>query len=108
MITEVSTETQFRNIINLHEFVLVDFFAEWCGPCKLIAPWMEELANENPTIGFVKVDVEVMDDLAAHYKIRAMPTFVLLKNGVEVGRFAGANVRSGLITKIYELNERAT
>ena len=104
MITEITSETQFRNVINLHEFVLVDFFAEWCGPCKRVAPWLEELSRETPNIGFVKVDVEVMEDLATHFRIRSMPTFILLKSGVEVGRFSGANeieIQS-LLNKCYQ------
>lgn len=90
MIHDLTSETQFRNIINQHEFVLVDFFAEWCGPCKRISPWLHEFADSHPQIGFVKVDIEIMEDMAAHYKIKAMPTFVLLKNGLEVERFSGA------------------
>jgi len=91
MIHELSSETQFRNIINLHQYVLVDFFAEWCGPCKKIAPWLKEFSEQHPEVGFVKADVEILDELAQHYQVRAMPTFILLKNGVEIKRIVGAN-----------------
>ena len=71
--------------------MLVDFFAEWCGPCKKIAPWLKEFSEKHPEVGFVKADVEILDELAQHYQVRAMPTFILLRNGVEIKRIVGAN-----------------
>lgn len=103
MIHELSSETQFRNIINMYDYVLVDFFAEWCGPCMKIAPWLKEFSNQHPEVGFVKADVEILDDLAQHYKVRAMPTFVLLKKGVEIKRLVGANEKE--ISYIVESRE---
>ena len=64
--------------------LLVDFTATWCGPCKAIGPYFEELAAKFPDVTFVKVDVDELDDVAASCGISAMPTFQLYSNGVMV------------------------
>ncbi|KDR16041.1 thioredoxin-2-like [Zootermopsis nevadensis] len=71
--------------------VVIDFFAKWCGPCKVIGPKIEELATENPGVVFLKVDVDECEDLASHYEISAMPTFVFVKNQEKLDAFSGAN-----------------
>lgn len=72
--------------------VIVDFFATWCGPCKMIAPKLEELANElGQAILVLKVDVDECEDIATEYKISSMPTFIFFKNGKVIQQFSGAN-----------------
>ena len=71
---------------------VVDCFAEWCGPCKMVAPHFAKWAEENPDITFVKIDVDESEDLAASLGISAMPTFIFFKNGTEVDRVQGAVV----------------
>ncbi|XP_015368215.1 PREDICTED: thioredoxin-2-like [Diuraphis noxia] len=73
------------------KLVIIDFFAKWCGPCKLMAPFIEELANEYPDVVMLKVDVDECEDAAIEYNIQSMPTFVFLKSKTEVVRFSGAN-----------------
>jgi thioredoxin 1 len=72
--------------------VVVDFFAEWCGPCKMIAPQFEELSTKYLNIRFCKVDVDTCSDIAGSCGVQAMPTFILFKDGVECGRIIGANI----------------
>jgi len=71
--------------------VVVDFFAQWCGPCKVIAPKIEELAAEYPDVVFLKVDVDECEDIASDYEITAMPTFVFIKYKQKIDAFSGAN-----------------
>ncbi|XP_067012450.1 thioredoxin-2-like [Anabrus simplex] len=71
--------------------VVVDFYATWCGPCKMIAPKFDELADEYPEVTFLKVDVDECEDLAVEYEISAMPTFVFIRNKKKLESFSGAN-----------------
>ncbi|GBG78329.1 hypothetical protein CBR_g26357 [Chara braunii] len=61
--------------------VIVDFSAQWCGPCRKIAPEFANLSKSNPNVIFVKIDVDEVQDLCTDYKVRAMPTFILLNPG---------------------------
>jgi thioredoxin 1 len=79
--------------------VVIDFFAPWCGPCKRIAPVYVELAEKYSQITFLKVDVDESEDIGSKYSIESLPTFVFLKDGVEVKRIEGADLR-GLITQL--------
>ncbi|KAH8282888.1 hypothetical protein KR054_010582 [Drosophila jambulina] len=74
------------------KLVVLDFFATWCGPCKMISPKLAELATKYAeTVVVLKVDVDMCEDIAMEYNISSMPTFVFLKNGAKVEEFAGAN-----------------
>lgn len=73
--------------------IFVKCSAEWCGPCKMIAPHYEKLANENPSNVFISLDVDECEDTARNLKIRGMPTFVVLQNNKEVSRIVGADVK---------------
>ncbi|KAF1992780.1 thioredoxin [Amniculicola lignicola CBS 123094] len=71
--------------------IVLDCFATWCGPCKVIAPQVVKLSNEFPDVRFYKVDVDEVPDLAQELGIRAMPTFLFFKNGEKVTEVVGAN-----------------
>lgn len=74
------------------KLVVVDFFATWCGPCKVIAPKLEEFQNKYADkLVVIKVDVDECEDLAAKYNISSMPTFLFIKNKNVVDQFSGAN-----------------
>ena len=69
--------------------VLVDFFATWCGPCRMLSPLLEEIAEENENIHIVKVDVDRAKEIAQLYKVKVIPTLILLKDGNETKRTQG-------------------
>ena len=72
---------EFDALINEGKTVLVDFFATWCGPCKMLAPVLEEVAPDYPNVEFVKVDVDDEPDLARRYGVSVIPTLFVIKNG---------------------------
>jgi len=80
------------------KLVVIDFFATWCGPCKMIAPTLATMSDEMPDVVFLKVDVDENEDIAADHKVTVMPTFLLFKSGNKVDEFSGANE-----TKLREL-----
>jgi thioredoxin 1 len=79
--------------------VVIDFFATWCGPCIRIAPAFEELSKKFTTVTFLKVDVDESEEIATKFSVSSLPTFVFLKNGVEVNRIEGADLR-GVIAQL--------
>lgn len=85
------------------KLVVIDFYADWCGPCKMIAPVLEEISgSQAEKVVVVKVNVDDHEELSQEYNISSMPTFVFVKNGAEVDRFSGANEGNlrALITKL--------
>ncbi len=84
--------------------VLVDFWAVWCGPCRLIAPIIEELANEyDGKMKFAKLDVDVNQKTAMEYGIRSIPTLLIFKNGKVVASVIGAVPKPNLVSKIEDV-----
>ncbi|QKX58465.1 uncharacterized protein TRUGW13939_05589 [Talaromyces rugulosus] len=92
-VTLVKGKSQFDStVLASDKLVVVDAFAEWCGPCKAIAPKIEEFSKQfENVVSFVKFDVDDSPDVAQELGIRAMPTFLLFKNGEKVGEVVGAN-----------------
>lgn len=92
MVSQISTSTEFDSAINVDKLVVVDFFATWCGPCKMIAPMLEKFAAEYAQADFYKVDVDQLPAVAQKMEVSAMPTLLFFKNGKQVGKVVGANV----------------
>ena len=86
---KVATNTNFNELLQDSKLVIVDFWATWCGPCRMLAPVIEELAGEHPEVQFAKLDVDQVPDVAMRFGVSAIPTVVLFKAGKEVQRFVG-------------------
>lgn len=81
---------KFHEIINSEDFTLVDFFATWCAPCKMMAPILDEFKLEmRDSVKVLKVDVDKNEELALHYRIQSVPTLMLFKKGEVVWRHSG-------------------
>lgn len=92
MVKEIKSLQEFEAEVAYSGLTVVDFFATWCGPCKMIAPILDKLETENGSVHFVKVDVDAVPDVAAKNEISAMPTIKFFKNGELVDTVVGANV----------------
>lgn len=85
---EYGTEMNFNELIN-EGLVLVDFFAEWCGPCKMIGPVLEEISKEETDIKIVKVNVDEQGVLAQQFGVMSIPTLILFKDGEKIDQMVG-------------------
>lgn len=97
----VSDDTFEKEVLQSPQPVLVDFYADWCGPCRAIAPIIEEITHElNTRLKVVKLDVDQNPETAMEYGVQSIPTLLLFKNGQEVERLIGYMSKSKLLSKI--------
>lgn len=89
-ITDVTDSNFQAEVLEADRPVLVDFWAAWCGPCRVIAPHLEEIASERDDVRIVKLDVDQNQATAGRYGVMAIPTLILFKNGEEAHRIQGA------------------
>ena len=97
------SDQNFQDVISADRPVLVDFWAEWCGPCRLVAPHLEALAAENPDkLTVAKLNIDDNPQSPASYGVMSIPTLILFKNGQEVQRIVGARPKAWLYKNIKE------
>lgn len=90
-LTSPSKPEFLEKILSSEDAVILDCFAEWCGPCKAIAPQIEQWSELYPQVKFYKVDVNKVEDVAQELGVRAMPTFMLFKKGEKITEVVGAH-----------------
>lgn len=78
---ELVNKNNFNQVVNDNDTVVVDIYADWCGPCKMISPVLEQLSVEMPTVKFIKVDADVDQALINNFGVRSIPTILFFKSG---------------------------
>ena len=100
MVKEISS-VEFKEVIKEGK-VVVDFFATWCGPCKMLSPVMDNIANDLQDIKFFKVDVDKNEDIAREYGIMSIPTIIIFNDGEVVNTLVGLRSKDELLEVIKE------
>ena len=99
-VMKVTSSNFEEEVLNSDKTVLIDFYADWCGPCKMFSPIVESVAEENEDIKVVKIDVDNAQDLAIKYQVMSIPTIVVIKNGQEVNRNVGVVSKSQIVEMV--------
>lgn len=101
-VLHVGKEEFQKEVLDYKGVVLVDFYAEWCGPCKMTGPIIDQLATEMKNVKFIKVDVDQNSDLASQYSVFSIPTCIIFKDGKTYNQFVGARGKEGFIAEIQK------
>ena len=101
--TMTATDAAFNDLINGDKPVLVDFWAEWCGPCRMVGPIVEEIAGEYASkISVAKLNVDENPQTAMQYDVMSIPTMIVYQDGVEKKRIVGARPKQALLAELDE------
>ena len=96
-VTKLTVDNFEQEVLQANKPVLVDFYAEWCGPCKMMSPVVDEVAEEEADVKVCQINIDENMDIAQKYRVMSIPTFIAFKNGEEAGRQIGAVPKSALL-----------
>lgn len=94
------TRENLNELISNEKTTLIDFWAPWCGPCKVLGPILDKIAEENPEIQIIKVDVDENSEISSEYGIRNIPTVLVFKGGAQVDKFVGMKSKEDILKLI--------
>jgi thioredoxin 1 len=95
------TKENFENeVVKSEKVVLLDFFATWCGPCRMVSPIIDEIAEENDHIVVGKVDVDAQSELASQFQVYSIPTLVVMKDGKVLAQESGAKSKAQILAML--------
>lgn len=96
-VIKVTSKNFNQEVLESEKPVLIDFYADWCGPCKMLSPVVDQVAKENEDIKVVKINIDETQDIAVKYQIMSIPTLVVIKNGEETNRSVGVIDKSEIL-----------
>lgn len=96
----IVTKENFDSVKTSEKPVLLDFYADWCGPCRMVSPIVEEIAEENPQYLVGKINVDREPELAQKFKVLSIPTLAVLKNGETIRQSAGARPKAEILSML--------
>ena len=95
------TNSNFNEeVLSSDKTTIVDFYADWCGPCKMMSPIIDKIAEENDNIKVGKLNVDEAQDVAMKYNVMSIPTIIVFKNGMEYKRFVGVTSKSEILNAL--------
>jgi len=100
-VLKITNDNFNGEVLNSEKTTIVDFYADWCGPCKMMSPIIDKIAEENEGVKVGKLNVDEAGDLAAKYNVMSIPTIIVFKNGMEFKRFVGVTSKDNIISAIY-------
>ena len=99
-VLHINKDNFHKEVLNSDKPVLLDFFASWCGPCKMVGPILDEIAEEREDIKVCKVDIDEQPELASRYRIMSVPTLMVLKDGNIVDQSIGAKPKHQILAMV--------
>lgn len=96
------TKENFNTALNTDKKILIDFFATWCGPCRMVSPIVDEIAVEHPEFVVAKVDVDQNPELASEFGVMSIPTLVVIKDGKVINQSAGARPKAQILAMLED------
>ena len=99
-VLHVDKDNFHKEVLNSDKPVLLDFFASWCGPCRMVGPILDEIAEEREDIKVCKVDIDEQPELASRYRIMSVPTLMVLKNGQVMEQSIGAKPKHQILAMV--------
>ncbi len=103
MVTQINSDNFQKEVLDYKGVVFVDLYADWCGPCKMTSPIVEELSEKMKDIKFVKINVDENQQLAAKYNIFSIPTFMMFKDGKLANQFVGGRDKASFVAEINKV-----
>ena len=99
-VLKITNENFEKEVINSDKTTIIDFYADWCGPCKMMAPIIDKIAEENNDVKVGKLNVDEGQDIAMKYNVMSIPTIIVFENGMEFKRFVGVTSKDNIINSI--------
>jgi thioredoxin 1 len=100
MVVLIENEKQFDELVRGEKPLLVDFYADWCGPCRMQSPIVDAIAEENSDVVVAKVNVDDVPEVAEHFGIVSIPTLLIFKNGSVVKQFVGVTMKATILASL--------
>lgn len=96
-VLKITSNNFEKEVLNSDKTTIVDFYADWCGPCKMMAPIIDEIAEENNSVKVGKLNVDEAQDIAVKYNVMSIPTIIIFKDGKEYNRFVGVTSKGNIL-----------
>ncbi len=99
-VLKITSDNFEKEVLNSDKTTIIDFYADWCGPCKMMSPVIDEIAEENDNVKVGKLNVDEAQNIAVKYNVMSIPTIIIFKNGKEDKRFVGVTSKGNILNSI--------